>query len=137
MMTFCYLRNIHDIRPDGKTAYEARFGEAFAGPIIPFGAGIQYKPSRQKEIDAEAKFGTGLKPGLFAGYVLNAGGGWTGDVDVLDATELTHALLHSEVHCRRISAQAITIDKEKDGKFVFPVIEDDWEQPIDGHKLTK
>ena len=50
------------------------------------------------------------KQGLFVGYVLNAGGGWTGDVDVLDAVELTNALLHSEVHCRRVSSNEIQIE---------------------------
>ena len=50
MATFGVLRNIHDVRAHGKTAYTARFGEDFNGPIIPFGAGIKYKPSRQKDI---------------------------------------------------------------------------------------
>ena len=110
MMTFCYLRNIHDLDAEGRTAYEKRYGVPFAGPIIPFGVGVQYKPSRPKEID-ELKW-TKTKQGLFAGYVLNAGGGWTGDIDVLDAVELTNALLHSEVTCRRINHKEIDIDKD-------------------------
>lgn len=135
MMTFCYLRNIHDLDAEGKTAYEKRFGVPFAGPIIPFGAGIQYKPNRPKEID-ELKW-TKNKPGLFAGYVLNAGGGWTGDVDVLDAVELTNAQMHSEVNCRRISHKEIDIDKGEKGEFTFPVIFESWEQPVDSKNMTR
>ena len=51
MATFCFLRNMHDVRADGKTAYKVTFGEHFSDPIIPLGAGIEYKPSRQKDID--------------------------------------------------------------------------------------
>ena len=134
-MTCCYLRNAHDIGPEGKTAFEKRFGEAFSGPIIPFGASIQYKASRPKEID-EVKWGK-TKPGLFAGNVLNAGGGWTGDVDVLDAVELTNALLHSEVHCRRVSSNEIQIDNDSNGDFKFPARTDEWQQPVDSKNFTK
>lgn len=132
MMAFCYLRDVHDQEPDGKTPYEKRFGGVFAGPTIPFGAGIQYKPSRQKEID-ELKWGKS-KPGLFAGYVLNVGGGWTGDIDVLDAVELTNALMHSEVHCRRIE---ITVHKDANADFVCPVQSEDWLQPMDSKNMTR
>ena len=134
MMTFCYLRNIHDLDAEGKTAYEKRYGIPFAGPIIPFGAGIKYKPSRPKEVD-ELKWRK-VKPGLFVGYVLNAGGGWTGDVDVLDAVELTNAQLHSEVNCRRINHKEIDIDKDAKGDFVFPVLSEEWEQPADSKQYT-
>ena len=58
MAAFCYLRSIHDIRPNDKTAYHTRHGEDFRGPILPFGVGVSYKPSRKKEIDAETKFGS-------------------------------------------------------------------------------
>ena len=30
----CYLRNIQDLFADGKTPYERRFGEHFAGPDV-------------------------------------------------------------------------------------------------------
>ena len=120
MMTFCYLRNVHDLGPDGKTAYEKRYGVPFAGPIIPCGAGIQYKPSRPKEID-EVKWGK-TKPGLFVGYV-----------DVLDA----NALLHSEVRCHRVSSNAIQIDKDSNGDFEFPARTDEWQQPVDSKSFTR
>ena len=135
MMTFCYLRNIHDLNAEGTTAYEKRFGVPFAGPILPFGIGVRYKPSRPKEVD-ELKW-TKVKRGVFVGYVLNAGGGWTGDIDVLDAVELTNAQLHSEVTCRRISYKEIDIDKDAKGDFIFPVLSEEWEQPSDSKNMTR
>ena len=38
MECYCYLRNIQDLLPDGKTPCERRFGVPFNGPVIPFGA---------------------------------------------------------------------------------------------------
>ena len=46
MECYCYLRNIQDKLSDGKTPYERRFGMPFNGPIIPFGAMVEYHPSR-------------------------------------------------------------------------------------------
>ena len=42
----CYrcLRNIHDLMSDGKTPCERRFGIPFNGPVIPFGAVVEYSP---------------------------------------------------------------------------------------------
>ena len=93
MAAFCFLRNVHDILPCGKTAYELRYGEPFNCPIIPFGSSILYKPSRPKDIDEMPKMGSKLLEGIFLGYVQQSGGGWSGDVDVLDAIELTNAQL--------------------------------------------
>ena len=40
MAMFCYLRNVHDIRPSGIIAYKARYGQDFDGLIVPFGVGV-------------------------------------------------------------------------------------------------
>ena len=58
-----------------QTAYRQRFGEEFRGPIIPFGAAIEYKTSSQKGLDDMPKMGTKLRTGIFAGYNQHAGGG--------------------------------------------------------------
>ena len=42
MECYCYLRNIQDLLSDGKTPHERRFGEPSRGPIIPFGAMVEY-----------------------------------------------------------------------------------------------
>ena len=46
---YCYLRNIQDLWPDGKTPYERRFGMPFNEPDIPFGAMVEYHPISAKE----------------------------------------------------------------------------------------
>ena len=42
MDSYCYLRNIQDLLSDGKTPYGRRFGVPFHGPVIPFGAMVEY-----------------------------------------------------------------------------------------------
>ena len=44
MECYCYLQNIQDLLSDGKTPYERRFGKPFSGPVIPFGAMVEYHP---------------------------------------------------------------------------------------------
>ena len=44
MKCYCYLQNTQDLLSDGKTSYERRFGEPFDGPVIPFGAMVEYHP---------------------------------------------------------------------------------------------
>ena len=119
MMCFCSLRNFHDVRADGKTAYKARFGEDFDGPIVPSGCAVAYKPSRKKDIVALAKLGQKTCEGLFMGYHLNDGGGWSGDVDILDSLELTTA--GEVVHTKRIASNETVVTK-LNGEFIFPII---------------
>ena len=46
------------------------------------------------------KFGGKVFHGIFVGYVQHAGGGWTGDIEVIDSIELTNALSGDEVHVK-------------------------------------
>ena len=46
---YCYLRNVQDLMADGKTLYERRYGEPFKGPIIPFGAMVEYHPISSRD----------------------------------------------------------------------------------------
>ena len=43
MECFCYLRNVQDLLSDGKTPLERRCGEPLEGPVIPFGALVEYR----------------------------------------------------------------------------------------------
>ena len=45
----CYLRNVEDLLADGKTPCERRFGEPFDGPVIPFGAMVEYRPISSRD----------------------------------------------------------------------------------------
>ena len=44
----CYLRNIQDLFAGGRTPFERRFGAPFKGPVIPFGAMVEYHPVSAK-----------------------------------------------------------------------------------------
>ena len=104
MLAFCFLRNVHDIQPNGKTAFEMSYGEPFYGPIIAFGASVMYKPSRQKDIDEMPKMGSKMLHGIFMGYAQQAGGGWSGDVEIMDSMDLTNATSVEIFHTTRFNA---------------------------------
>ena len=57
MECYCHLRNIQDLWSDGKTPYERRFGMPFNGPVIPFGAMVEYHPTSANDISRSHEFG--------------------------------------------------------------------------------
>ena len=69
----CYLRNIQDKLSDGKAPHERRFGIPFDGPVIPFGAMVEYHPMSAKDLSRIHQFGPKVLPCLFLGYALHAG----------------------------------------------------------------
>ena len=69
----CYLRNIQDLLSDGKTPYERRVGIPFNGPVIPFGAMVEYHPISAKDLSRLHQFGAKVLPGRILGCALNAG----------------------------------------------------------------
>ena len=73
MECYTYLRNVTDLLSDGKTPYEKRFGQPFQGPIIPFGAMVEYHPTSPKDHARIHQFGKKVLPGRFLRYVLIAG----------------------------------------------------------------
>ena len=58
----CYLRNIQDLLSDGKTPYERRFRMPFNGPMIPFGAMVDYHPISAIDLSRLHKFGKKVLP---------------------------------------------------------------------------
>ena len=86
MECYCCLRNMQDLLSDGKTLYEMRFGKPFQGPIIPFGAMVEYHPIFVKDLSRLHQFGKKVVPGIFLGHVLHAGGIWKGDMLVVAHT---------------------------------------------------
>ena len=53
---------------DGKTPYERRFGMPFDGPVIPFGAMVEYHPISAKDQTRLQQFGAKVLPSTFLGY---------------------------------------------------------------------
>jgi len=65
-----------------------RHRTTFKGPIIPFGALIDFMPI-PKNLKEEPKFAPRSKPGVFFGYHLSAGGLFKGDFYVVDLEQFT------------------------------------------------
>ena len=70
---YCYLRNIQDKLSDEKTPYERRFGMPFNGPVLLFGATVEYHPISAKDQSRLHQFGSKVLPGIFLGYAWFAG----------------------------------------------------------------
>ena len=67
----CYLRNVQDFLVDCRTPYERRFGEPFIkGPVIPFGAMVDYHLVSAKDQSRLHPFGKTVLPDIFLGYAL-------------------------------------------------------------------
>ena len=89
----------------------------FNGPVIPFGAMVEYHPISAKDQSILHQFGA-KSPGLgiFLGYALHAGGIWRGDIMVADIEELEE-MDASELHARRLNAKAVLPPREGDSFF--------------------
>ena len=73
MECYCYLRYVQDLLADGTTQYERRFGESFKGPIILFGALVEYLPNSEREKARIYQFGKKVLAGIFLGFASIAG----------------------------------------------------------------
>ena len=94
---------------DGKTLYESRFGVPFNGPVIPFGALVEYHPISGKDLSRLHQFGPKVFPGIFLGYALHAVRIWKGDIMVADIEALV--MDASEIHARRLNAKEVLTSK--------------------------
>ena len=112
MEWYCHLRNVQDLVADGKTPYERRFGESFKGPIIPFGAMVEYRPIPPRDKARVHQLGKKVLPGIFFWLRVSRGRIWKGDIlkAVLEDLEKLDA---SEIYPRRINAKAVLITKRR------------------------
>jgi hypothetical protein len=108
---YCFVRNIVDILGDGKTSYERRFGKPFQGPFIPLGAAIRYLPSYKKDKDRTHQLGEKTLDGIFMGYSQISGGGWNGDLLIIDAEELSTKDTIKSITIKRFKADEVTAVK--------------------------
>ena len=119
MECHCYLRNIQDLLLDGKTPYERRFGVPFNGPVIPFGALVEYHPISAKDTSRLHQFGSKILACIFLGYVKNTGRIWKGDIMIVDVEELEE-IDASEIHAGRLNAKEVLMPMKGDNS-IFPV----------------
>ena len=118
MECHCYLRNIQDLLSDGKTPCERRFGIPFNGPVIPFGAMVQYHPISAKDLSRLHQFGPKVLPDIFHGYALHAVRIWKGDILVANIEELEQIDV-SEIYARRLNAEEV-LTPQRSGD-IFPI----------------
>ena len=136
MHCFCFLRNVSVVMETGKTAYQERFASDFTGPLIPFGAAVHYDPITDKDRKRTRAFGDKMLTGLFLGYHQQAGGGWSGDLLLIDAEEVAAATHFSDIHIKRFKAAEVSPilkDSEKKDSFCFPLAEGKIKQPGTSH----
>ena len=119
MKCYCCPRHLQDTLADGKTPCERRFGETSKGPIILFGAMVEYHPtSPLDQAKNSSKWQESITRNL-SGYELIAERIWKGDVLIADLEDLAK-LDASKFYLRRINAKAVLI-RQKDYEFIFPV----------------
>ena len=142
MVCYCYLRNAQDLLADGKAPCERRFGESFKGPIIPFGAQVEYLRNSERERQSD-QFGEKVLLGFFDRCALIAGRICKGDILIADIEEL-EKLDASKIYPRRQNAKEVLIC-QKDGEFVFHVADGsaklsgrdyEFQEPILGREST-
>ena len=91
----------------------------FNGPVILFGAMVDYHPISAKDILRLHQFGPKVLPGIFLGYVLYAGGIWKGVTMIADIEDLEE-MDASELHARRLNAKEV-LSPMTGETFIFPV----------------
>ena len=90
----------------------------FDGPVIPFGAMVQYHPISAEDLSRLHQFGPKVLPGIFLGYALYAEWIWKGDIMVAYIEELEE-MDASELHARRLNAKDV-LTPMKRWKFRMP-----------------
>ena len=113
MECYCHLRNIQDLVSEGKTPNERRFGMPFHGPVIPFGAMIEYHPISAKDLSRLHQFAPKVLPDIFLEGI------WKGDIMVADIEELEQ-MDASEICSQRLNAKEVLTSMSGE-KFVVPV----------------
>ena len=73
--------------------------------VISFGAEISYKPISPKDKDRLRQFGITVLSGIFIGYALQTGGGWTGDLLLVDWEDVENAESVRDIYATRLKAQ--------------------------------
>ena len=103
----------------GKTPYGRRFGEPFKGPLVPFGAKVEYYQTSARDKSRRHPYEMKVLPGISIGHVLYEAGIWKEDIFVANIEEL-EKIDSSEIYRRRINAKEI-LTPPKGDNFVFSI----------------
>ena len=128
MRCYTFLRNVTDIQHHGTIPYVARYGVAFTGHKIPFGAEVGYLKFgvHTKVIREQGQsFARKTHRALFLSYDVRPGGLWSGDSYVVDADTIHNADSLQSVKALRVK------DVVMPEYFVFPLATGAIKQPED------
>ena len=84
----CYIRNVQDLVADGQPLCERPFNSPFRKTDYLVWNRSKIYPISSKDQGPVHQFGTKVCPGIFAGYALNAGRSWTGDLLIVNTEDL-------------------------------------------------
>ena len=135
MACFCFLKNVVDLLNDDKTAYKRRYSADSSGLLIPLGAEVTYLPITDKDKARTHQFGSKVLSGISLGYDQQEGGGWSGDLLVLDWEEIENAEHSSDISIKRFKASEVSAIKIGE-LFRFPLAEGVLRQPGSDRHLT-
>ena len=96
-----------------------RFGEPLKGPIIPFGAVVEYHPISSEDLSRLHQFGPKVLSSIFLGCELHAVRIWKGDILVADIEELEQMDV-CEIYAKRLNAKEVLTPVSGEN-FVFPI----------------
>ncbi len=71
---YCFLHNASKPPVGGRSPWELRFGERFAGPVLAFGSEVSYKSAVNDPSGPGNTFGTSSKQHTLVGYFMSHGG---------------------------------------------------------------
>ncbi len=93
---YCLLDNATD-KKETKSAWELKYGSPFEGALLPFGCLVSYLPSPTKGLEGSvAKMDPSAREGVFAGYKMKPGYGWSGEYLVWDLRDFMGVTLQRD-----------------------------------------
>ena len=114
---------------EGKTSpWEKRFGSAYLGLRIPFGAGVRFAPPKPlaKRLP---KFSPNAVPGIFFGWGVHPGGKWTGEYLVAHWLDFqSQGVTASRIPIYTV--QEVLVDDLPAGELSLSKLVGDWRFPL-------
>lgn len=104
------------------------YGIDYTGPNFLFGIQIEYIPASLVDKAKVHALGKQTLPGILVGYKTVAGGGWSGDLEIVDWDELENAKSIGSVHIKRLKHPEVKPVLEN-CIFIFPCRKGDLRQP--------
>ena len=104
--------------------WEDRFGEAFDGLKVPFGAKVLYWNNPKQNITGESKFSATGVDGVFLGYRIQPGFNWRKEYLVAPLKGFKQSLEAGNLQVLRSKRMELP-----PGRFIFPLLDDQAHQP--------